>query len=66
MNLKDDKLVSLDELLQSKEARRHELASLPVEEKVTILVQLQRISSDIARQSGREAQEPWDIKTANS
>lgn len=66
MNTNNDKSVSLEQLLQTKESRRHELAALPVEEKVTILVQLQRISTDIARQSGRESQEPWDIKTAFS
>lgn len=42
-----------------KRDRRRELAALPIEEKVEILILLQRMVADIAWETRREKLEPW-------
>jgi|JI9StandDraft_1071089.scaffolds.fasta_scaffold05597_2 hypothetical protein len=59
-------LVKADELHSSKKARRVELAQLPVEKKVEILIKLQQLTSEVARQAGRPYRNPWAIDTAKS
>ncbi len=50
------------ELFRKKELRRRELAARPVEEKLETLIKLQQITSEVARQAGREYKEPWNIE----
>lgn len=49
-------------LYQAKVERRHAVAQLPVEEKLKILIKLQHLQSDIARNEGRPYKRPWDVK----
>lgn len=57
----DPKLVSKEELFKAKESRRRELAALPIEEKIELLVEMQRWECDINRHTGRVHQKPWNI-----
>ncbi len=61
MNQKDTRF-SNDDLFKSKESRRRELAALPIEEKIQILIKLQHIASNIGREAGREYKKPWGKK----
>lgn len=40
---------------------RESRANLPIEEKIKILVRLQRIAFTLAKQNGRACREPWSI-----
>ncbi len=55
----ESKVVTTQELLKGYETRRHEQANLPIEEKVAILIKLQTINAQIAKQKGRPVHEPW-------
>jgi hypothetical protein len=44
---------------RQKRERRHELAVLPIEEKVEILIKLQRMVADIAWETRQKKLEPW-------
>lgn len=55
----DDHYVSIDELFARKLERRRQLADLPIEEKVAIVVKLQQVAHRIAKQTGRPCREPW-------
>jgi hypothetical protein len=57
---------SQEEVYRQKAARRRELASLPIEEKLKRLVRLQQIAYTVARQVGRECRRPWTIKSQTS
>ena len=48
-----------ESILAAKKERRRRLAALPIEEKLRILVEMQRLASDIARSAGRPTREPW-------
>ena len=50
-----------EQLFRAKEERRAELARLPFEQKIAIVVELQKIASEIAANVGRPAPKPWDI-----
>ena len=50
-----------DRLLKAKRARRRRLAALPIEEKIAIVVQMQRIANDIRRKTGRKTLPEWTI-----
>ena len=50
-----------DRLLQAKRARRRRLAALPIEEKIAIVVHMQRIANDIRRKTGRKTLPEWRI-----
>ncbi len=47
-------------LLDAKAHRRRELAALPFERKLEIVLQLQRSVAEIRRAAGRQGPEPWD------
>lgn len=48
-------------LFRAKAARRRRLAALPIEEKIRILIDMQRLSNDIRRKTGRKTLPEWDI-----
>jgi len=50
-----------ERLLRAKHARRRRLAALPIEEKIAIVVQMQRIANDIRRKTGRKTLPEWTI-----
>ncbi|MFH0800137.1 MAG: hypothetical protein V2A66_08165 [Pseudomonadota bacterium] len=50
----------MEKIFQAKIQRRQDLAQLPVEEKVRILVQLQKIASPILSARGLK-REPWSV-----
>jgi hypothetical protein len=47
--------------LAAKRKRRRELARLPFDEKIKIVVQLQRITTEIRTSMGLPARKPWDL-----
>jgi len=47
-------------LLDGKAQRRRELASLPFDRKLEIVLELQRTVAQIRRAAGRQGPEPWD------
>lgn len=49
-------------LLDAKARRRRELAALPIEKKLEIVLELQRSVAEIRKGSGRPGPEPWDPK----
>jgi len=58
----DPEYTSLTEkLFVAKKARRVALARLPIEEKVRIIVELQRIAYEIRASVGKPAPKPWDL-----
>jgi hypothetical protein len=63
MNI-NPKVVSKEELFRGKESRRRDLAALPIEEKIKILIKLQHIASAVGRQAGREYRKPWHVKVS--
>ena len=52
--------VVISSLLDAKVRRRRELAALPVEKKLEIVLELQRSVAQIRRAAGRLGPEPWD------
>jgi hypothetical protein len=58
-------LISREDQFRSKELGRRIAAEAPIEEKIAKLVQLQKISSELARQAGRPVKEPWQIQISN-
>jgi hypothetical protein len=52
------------EIFDGKRRRRRQLAQLPVEEKFEILLQLQRLATDVAIAAGRKPRKPWPVKSA--
>jgi hypothetical protein len=57
----DNTLVTQEELFLAKELRRRELANKSVEEKFLLLLKLQKMTSEVAKQAGRNYQKPWHI-----
>jgi hypothetical protein len=51
----------LNRLIKAKAARRREFAALPIEEKIGIVIALQRLESRILRSAGRRSRRPWRI-----
>ena len=51
----------MDGLMRAKRERREYLAALPFEEKIRIVVELQKIAGDIRTKTGRSAPKAWDI-----
>ena len=47
--------------LAAKQERRRELARLPFEEKIKIVVELQQITTEIRTSMGLPARKPWDL-----
>ena len=59
---RDDAMQSLMEsLLRAKEERRKALARLPIEEKIAIVVQLQKIAYEIGTAVGRSPSPAWRV-----
>ncbi|MBX9770205.1 MAG: hypothetical protein K2X29_02475 [Candidatus Obscuribacterales bacterium] len=54
--------ISKEDLFEAKESRRHDLAALPIEEKLQLLIKMQHLESEVARNAGRKHQKPWDLK----
>jgi len=51
----------MEKLFAAKRARRAALARLPFEEKVRIIVELQKIAFEIRSAAGASAPKPWDL-----
>jgi hypothetical protein len=51
-----------EQLFREKDARRKRLAALPIEEKIRILVEMQKLSNDIRAKTGREQLPVWVIE----
>ncbi|MBI4369388.1 MAG: hypothetical protein HY547_04085 [Elusimicrobia bacterium] len=49
----------MNHLLKSKERARRRLARLPIEEKIKILISMQKISNQIRANCGRKPLPPW-------
>ena len=50
-----------EEIFRRKRAARHEAARLPIEEKLRILVQLQRRANEVRRATGRPEMFVWEL-----
>ena len=68
MSLEDDMMKSREKLWQDIEKmglekikRRQQLAKLPFEKKMSILLILQTIAGEISKASGRECRQVWKI-----
>ena len=48
-------------LVRAKEKRRRALAELPIEEKIRIVVDLQKIANDIRAATGRRKRRVWEL-----
>jgi hypothetical protein len=59
-------LTAAQAVFAAKSRRRDALASLSVEEKVRVLIQLQRLASFVVAASGRVARSPWQIDSSAS
>lgn len=55
-------IVTRENQFSSKKAIRTAAAMAPIEQKLEKLVQLQKLSSDLARQTGREGKAPWPVR----
>ncbi len=51
------------QLFAAKERRRLQLARLPIEQKIRMLVELQRLGNDIRRTTGRALRPEWIIES---
>ena len=58
----NSRLTTIEDLHRGQAERRLKQAALPIEEKVEILVRLQTINAQLARQKGRPVHEPWKIQ----
>ena len=52
-----------DASFRQKEERRRELAALPIEEKVEILVRLQQMVADVVWETQGTKLEPWKLES---
>ncbi len=50
-----------DAMFRAKAERRRQLAELPFDEKVEIVVKLQQIAYELTAASGRPARKPWAV-----
>jgi ribosomal protein L16/L10AE len=50
----------MDNALTAKAARRHALAKLPIEEKIRIIVEMQKLANEILVKTGRPARRVWE------
>jgi len=58
-----DKRRLAERLFRAKARRRERLAALPIEEKIKILIEMQRLSNDIRRKTGRKPLPEWEIES---
>jgi hypothetical protein len=61
--MSEEHLVSRQDQFRIKEAGRRAAAQAPFEEKFAKLIELQKINYELARQTGRPAKPPWNIRT---
>jgi hypothetical protein len=61
MEIKRSMQEECEELFRAKLRRRRELARLPFDGKIRILVELQRMASDIRATLGGRKRHPWNI-----
>ncbi len=57
-----DKRKLAETLFRAKAARRRRMAALPIEEKIKILIEMQKLSNDIRRKTGRKPLPEWEIQ----
>lgn len=50
-----------DSLFRAKAARRRRLAALPIEDKIRRVIEIQRLSNDVRRKTGRKPLPEWVI-----
>ena len=50
------------ELFRQKQERRRRLAALSFEEKIAVLVRLQQLCSEIAREARGQLRQPWKLE----
>jgi hypothetical protein len=50
-----------ERLFRQKRARRRALAALPVSKKISVLIQLQRMASEVQAAAGRSPRHPWKL-----
>ena len=51
----------VERLFRAKEKRRAALAKLPIEEKIRIVVDLQKMANDIRAATGRRKRRVWEL-----
>lgn len=51
-----------EDLFRAKAARRQELSRLPIEKKISILISLQKMASEVRKTVGGITHRPWDIR----
>jgi hypothetical protein len=51
-----------EEVFRQKETRRRELAALPFEEKIAILVRLQQLASAVSKETRGHCRKPWLVE----
>lgn len=61
MSKKPTEKKPIEDFFAAKKVRRSKLASLPIEEKVKILIELQQMASKAAEAGGRPSKKPWTI-----
>jgi len=61
-DMSTEKHTSEQKSFQSKAQRRRDLAALPIEEKLKVVIKLQGLVSSVGRQAGRAYRKPWEIK----
>jgi hypothetical protein len=61
----EDHLISHEGQFRFKEEGRRMAATATFEEKVVKLIQLQKISSELARQAGLPVRQPWNIQLSS-
>jgi hypothetical protein len=54
----------LNQLLAGKQRRRHDLAGLPIEEKIRAVIRLQQLAAPILRQRGKIVR-CWPLPTSH-
>lgn len=54
---------AIDSLREGKRLRRLELARLPIERKIALVVELQRLENDIREKTGRPPRREWILET---
>jgi hypothetical protein len=61
MRVNQLKLGEVQALFRAKQRRRRELARLPIEEKIRMLVEMQKVANDIRAATGRPNRRVWRI-----
>jgi hypothetical protein len=59
-------IVTRENQFSSKKANRTASAMAPIEQKLEKLVQLQRLSCELAQQTGRQGKKPWPVRSSEN